>query len=93
MINLECVMSASSLGNKHTCWSCGAKFYDFGKKSPTCPKCSALPGDGPKKLDLAKVAATALRAKKDSAEEYIETEEEPLADDMDIFGGFEEDDS
>ena len=83
-------MGASSLGTKQSCWSCGAKFYDFGKKDPTCPKCNALLGDGPRKLDVAKLAAQALRAKKASSDEFVETQEEPLADDMDIFGNFEE---
>ena len=26
-------------GTKWTCKSCGAGFYDLGKKSPSCPKC------------------------------------------------------
>ena len=31
----------SKLGNKLTCHSCGAKFYDLKKKQPVCPKCGA----------------------------------------------------
>jgi uncharacterized protein (TIGR02300 family) len=26
-------------GIKRTCHSCGAKYYDFKKKAPTCPSC------------------------------------------------------
>lgn len=26
-------------GIKRTCHSCGAKYYDFKKKTPTCPSC------------------------------------------------------
>ena len=29
----------AKLGNKLTCSSCGAKFYDLKKKQPACPKC------------------------------------------------------
>ena len=32
-------MSASKLGTKHECISCGVKFYDLGKPRPICPKC------------------------------------------------------
>ncbi len=29
-------------GNKRTCQSCGAKFYDMQKKTIACPKCEAV---------------------------------------------------
>ena len=29
------------LGSKLECHSCGAKFYDFDKPDPVCPKCGA----------------------------------------------------
>lgn len=32
-------MSNIDLGNKLTCQSCGAKFYDLKKKNIACPKC------------------------------------------------------
>lgn len=32
-------MNKAELGNKLFCQSCGAKFYDFKKKKPVCPKC------------------------------------------------------
>lgn len=28
-------------GIKRTCHACGAKYYDFKKKSPSCPSCGA----------------------------------------------------
>lgn len=31
----------NGLGKKFTCYSCGTKFYDFGKEDKICPKCSA----------------------------------------------------
>lgn len=34
-------MPELKLGTKYECYSCGTKFYDLGKSSPTCPKCGA----------------------------------------------------
>ena len=34
------------LGTKHDCYSCGAKFYDFGRPQAICPKCGANQADG-----------------------------------------------
>jgi uncharacterized protein (TIGR02300 family) len=34
-------MTAKDLGAKHTCWKCGAKFYDMKKPAPICPKCGS----------------------------------------------------
>lgn len=31
----------NGLGKKFTCYSCGTKFYDFGKPEKVCPKCGA----------------------------------------------------
>ena len=31
----------SSLGGKHVCFECGAKFYDLNRPEPLCPKCGA----------------------------------------------------
>jgi uncharacterized protein (TIGR02300 family) len=34
-------MPGKDLGNKHSCWKCGTKFYDLRKPAPICPKCGA----------------------------------------------------
>ena len=43
-------MAKSSIGDKHVCPDCESKFFDLGKKPPTCPKCGAV-------IDVAKVKA------------------------------------
>jgi uncharacterized protein (TIGR02300 family) len=40
--NEECMVATKDLGSKHLCASCGVKFYDLGKKPPTCPKCETV---------------------------------------------------
>jgi len=40
-------MPAKDLGTKHTCFKCGAKFYDLKKPHLTCPKCGANQRDAP----------------------------------------------
>jgi hypothetical protein len=75
------------------CWSCCAKFYDFNRSEPSCPKCNANPGDAPKLVDVATKAALALRAKKELVDELdAHGVDEPIADGMDLFDGFEEED-
>ncbi|MDE1906137.1 MAG: FYDLN acid domain-containing protein [Rhodospirillales bacterium] len=32
-------MAKPELGEKHTCVSCGARFFDLGKQPVLCPKC------------------------------------------------------
>jgi len=32
-------MANTKLGAKHTCASCGAKFYDLNRSQPLCPRC------------------------------------------------------
>ena len=34
-------MAGKDLGNKHVCFKCSTKFYDFKKPEPICPKCGA----------------------------------------------------
>ena len=35
-------MANPDLGQKFLCAECGAKFYDLGKKPPTCPACETV---------------------------------------------------
>lgn len=38
----------NKLGEKWTCFSCGARFYDLGRDDKRCPKCGADQADKPK---------------------------------------------
>ena len=35
-------MARADLGRKHSCASCGSKFYDLGRKPATCPACETV---------------------------------------------------
>jgi len=37
------------MGVKHTCYSCGGKFYDLNRAEPICPKCGANQNEAPVK--------------------------------------------
>lgn len=64
-------MTPKDLGTKHTCWKCGAKFYDMRKPAPICPKC----GSDARQKPSSKSSAAEKRAKAPPREEPVETEE------------------
>jgi uncharacterized protein (TIGR02300 family) len=64
-------MPAKDLGTKHTCFKCGAKFYDLKKPQLICPKCGANQRDAPTQ----KGPAPEKRAKVAVAEPTPEVEE------------------
>lgn len=52
-----------SLGGKHTCFACSAKFYDMNRPEVVCPKC----GEDQKKRPKETKAASRSAAKSDAA--------------------------
>ena len=74
----------AELGTKHECYSCGAKFYDFGRPAPICPKCGANQKDV-KRPDTA-AESQAKRKKRDDLPKAIVEPEDDLvvAPDEDI---------
>ncbi|MCA9567529.1 MAG: FYDLN acid domain-containing protein [Myxococcales bacterium] len=40
-------LDKTMLGTRYTCFSCGTKFYDLNRPTPTCPECSADQNDAP----------------------------------------------
>ena len=53
------------LGQKHTCFKCGAKFYDLKRTPVICPKCGADQKDAPPLPTSPAVLAAARRARRD----------------------------
>lgn len=66
----------AELGTKHECYSCGAKFYDFGRPAPICPKCGANQKDV-KRPDTA-AESQAKRKKRDDLPKAIVEPEDDL---------------
>jgi hypothetical protein len=75
----------AELGTKYECYSCGAKFYDFGKPAPICPKCGANQKDV-KRPDTASESAAARRKRKDDVPKPVVDADDDLvpAADLDI---------
>ena len=65
------------LGNKHNCYSCHTKFYDFGKPEPICPKCGA----DQRKADESSGAAPARPRRARTVKAPIVEPEEEVEDD------------
>jgi hypothetical protein len=71
------------LGVKHTCFRCGAKFYDLFRPEPLCPKCGADQREAPKVDTKRKLAPPPKRARKRAMAPLLDEEEdEPLYDDL-----------
>lgn len=92
-------MAKPELGDKHTCVSCGARFFDLGKVPAVCPKCETeqpveqpkLKRSVPMPEDVKKPAKPA-----ESSEDEVETDDVDDGGDDDILGDaddLEDDDS
>lgn len=74
-------MPELKLGTKHTCYSCGTKFYDLGKSEAICPKCGANQKDAASSESPAASQASRRRRKAEIVGKPIEVEDdEPIAD-------------
>ena len=80
-------MVSAELGQKHRCFSCGMKFYDFNKSPITCPGCgSEFDPENLLKSRRGKSAAKPVVEKAaSSASEEIELEDELVSDEEDEF--------
>ncbi|MEO7795830.1 MAG: TIGR02300 family protein [Thermoanaerobaculia bacterium] len=72
----------AELGTKHECYSCGAKFYDFGRPAPICPKCGANQKDV-KRSDSA-AESQAKRKRRDEVPKVVAEPEDDLAPAADL---------
>jgi uncharacterized protein (TIGR02300 family) len=84
-------MAKPELGEKHTCVSCGARFFDLGKEPAVCPKCGTeqpvevprLKRTAPLPEEQKKVAKPALEGDEMDLEVPEEGEDEDLLEDAD----------
>ena len=68
----------ADLGTKYECYSCGAKFYDFGRPAPICPKCGANQKDV-KRPDAGAESSQAKRKKRDEVPKAVVEPDDDLA--------------
>ncbi len=94
-------MSKPELGTKHTCVSCGARFFDLCKEPAVCPKCGTeqpieqprLKRQAPMPEEAKKIAKPAttdpddvdVEVADDDADEDILEDADDLDDDTDVI--------
>jgi predicted nucleic acid-binding Zn-ribbon protein len=61
---------------KHTCFTCGAKFYDLFRPEPLCPKCGADQREAPKAPPKPKPARKRKRVTKRSMAPLLDDDED-----------------
>lgn len=71
-------MAKPELGEKHTCVSCGARFFDLGKVPSVCPKCGT---EQPLEQPRLKRAAPLPDEKKNVAKPEIDPDDVDVPDD------------
>lgn len=91
-------MAKPELGEKHTCVSCGARFFDLGKVPAVCPKCGTeQPVEQPKlKRSMPLPEDTKKPAKSQSTDDDTDTDDVEDTGDDDILSDsddIEDDDS
>ena len=63
---IKAVKRTPDLGKKRSCTECQARFYDFGKAEPTCPKCGTVLGPEVEvELSIPRTPKPAVRAEDD----------------------------
>lgn len=84
-------MPKPNLGRKHTCSSCGTKYYDMNKADPICPKCGkdaresvlhAVEADDPA-LDDGALALDEVFSGEGGAEEQLDALDDDQDTDLD----------
>jgi len=93
-------MAKPELGTKHTCVSCGARFFDLGKEPAVCPKCATeqpaeqprLKRAAPMPEEVKKIVKPAVVAPDDVDVEVVDDdadedilEDDDLDDDADVL--------
>ena len=77
-------MSKPELGAKHTCVSCGARFFDLGKEPAICPKCrTEQPAEQPRLKRQAPLPEEAKKVIKPAVSDPDDADVEVADDDAD----------
>jgi uncharacterized protein (TIGR02300 family) len=77
-------MAKPELGEKHTCVSCGARFFDLGKDPAICPKCATeQPAEQPRLKRQAPLPDEAKKVVKPVAADPDDVDVEVADDDAD----------
>ncbi len=66
----------AELGTKHECYNCGAKFYDFGRPAPICPKCGANQKDVKRPEAAAEASLAKRKRREDVPKPVAETDDD-----------------
>ena len=77
-------MAIPELGEKHTCVSCGARFFDLGKEPAVCPKCGTeQPAEQPRLKRAAPLPEETKKVVKPAAVDPDDVDVEVADDDAD----------
>ena len=77
----------ADLGKKWICFSCSAKFYDFCKPEPLCPKCGSNQKNAPAKPKAVKKEKVVIPIDDDfSSDSDLDPAEDGLAESFGISG-------
>lgn len=79
-------MAKADLGDKQVCPSCGAKFYDLGRRPAMCPKCQTAfdPQDEAVRMKRVRTRAPAYDDDEATEKPEVETEEEEAVEAVEI---------
>jgi uncharacterized protein (TIGR02300 family) len=70
------VLAKADLGDKQVCPSCGAKFYDLGRRPATCPKCQTAFDPHDEAVRMKRVRGRATSYEDDEEKPEVEAEED-----------------
>src|SRR5688572_235651 len=80
------MLDKARLGTRYVCFSCGTKFYDLNRPTPTCPECSTDQRDAPAR-DIKSLLSKG-GGRKRTEPDFDEIEEEDLDEEL---GGVDDD--
>jgi hypothetical protein len=83
------MLDKARLGTRYVCYSCGTKFYDLNKPTPSCPECSADQRQAPVR-DIKSLLSKGGGRRK--SEDVDEIEEEDLDEEVGVDDDADEDD-